>query len=354
MTLYSTIWCDEKPGLPLDMHVLHRERIGRRGVFRKVRRLVAGDAILLNGALGARDLWFDMLLAIYIRWFRRGVGVLMADATWHARALPGDSRAGVLFPAYALLHRVLLLLSRGRHTHYGFLSTAEVALVAREAALRPGVAHFTAFCSQLPLEILDELRSLCAQTEASAGHRRPRVFSGGNALRDYPSLIEAATGLDADIEIATTKDLGPLPPNVRAAGRSHHDFFRDMARSDIVVLPMWHTEGRSVGQQTYLNALALGKPLIVSDVIGVRDHLVGDLHALIVPSHDPAALREAMARMLAPAHRTARATMAQNGLALASEMTFAHYAARLSTLLREIQSQLPLQTGPTPHINASA
>ena len=319
-----------------------------------MRGLKAGDAILLNGALGARDLWFDMLLAIYLRVATPSVGVLISDATWHPRAVPLNSRAKLAFPLYAWFLRTLLRLTRGPHTHYGFLSTAEVALVAREAALRPGVAHFTAFCSQLPLEILDELRSLCAQTEASAGHRRPRVFSGGNALRDYPSLIEAATGLDADIEIATTKDLGPLPPNVRAAGRSHHDFFRDMARSDIVVLPMWHTEGRSVGQQTYLNALALGKPLIVSDVIGVRDHLVGDLHALIVPSHDPAALREAMARMLAPAHRTARATMAQNGLALASEMTFAHYAARLSTLLREIQSQLPLQTGPTPHINASA
>jgi hypothetical protein len=81
MTLYSTIWCDEKPGLPPEVKVLHRERIGRRGVFRAVRKLRIGDAILLNGALDFSDLWFDMLLAIYIRFFLRSVGVLVSDST---------------------------------------------------------------------------------------------------------------------------------------------------------------------------------------------------------------------------------------------------------------------------------
>lgn len=348
MSLFSTIWCDQQPGLPPDMTVLHRLRIGRLGVFRRVRKLQPGDAILLNGALGARDLWCDMLLAIYIRWCRRGVGMLIADATWHARSLPGESRAGLLFPLYEWFHQALLRLSRGPHTHYGFLSTREVALVSQAASLRPGVAHFTPFCSQLPQGILDELGRLSAEAAATAGTRRPRVFSGGNALRDYGSLATAAADLPVDVDIATTRPLGPMPPNVQAAGRSHLDFFRAMARCDVVVLPLWQTEGRSVGQQTYLNALALGKPLVVTDVHGVRDHLVPDLHARVVRPHDAPALREALAWMLAPENRAGRDALAANGLAHAAEMTFAHYAARLGALLRDIQSQLPLRTGPTP------
>lgn len=350
--LYSTIWCDEKPGLSPDVKVLHRYRIGRSGIFRAVRKMRPGDAILLNGALGAGDLWFDMLLAIYLRFFKPKVGVLVSDATWHPRSVPSNSRAKILFPLYAFFLRQLFRLAAGRHSYFGFLSTDEVALVAKEARLRPDTVRFTPFCSQLPLEMMDELNHIAAEERASqsmcaAGGQpaRPtRFFAGGNSLRDYDTLAAAASEAGGEYIVATSNVVRQISPNMKVAPLSHQDFFREMVRSDVVILPLLPVKGRSVGQQTYLNALALGKPLIVTDCIGVRDHLTPNVHALVVPPSDPAALRAAIEWMSAPTNREARETMARAGQQLAAQMTFAHYAAHLCDLLREVQAGLPLRT----------
>jgi glycosyltransferase involved in cell wall biosynthesis len=129
-----------------------------------------------------------------------------------------------------------------------------------------------------------------------------------------------------------------MPPQTRVGPLSERDFFLAMMRSDVAIVPLLPVEGRSVGQQTYLNALALGKPLIVTDTLGVRDHLTADVHALVVPPGDAAAMRAAIDWMQDPAHRAARDAMARAGQQLAAEMTFAHYADRLCRWLREIQA----------------
>jgi glycosyltransferase involved in cell wall biosynthesis len=85
--------------------------------------------------------------------------------------------------------------------------------------------------------------------------------------------------------------------------------------------------------------------VIVTDCIGVRDHLTPGVHALVVLPGDPAALRGAIEWMLAPANRAARDAMARAGQQLAEQMTFAHYAAHLCNVLKEIQAQLPMKTG---------
>ena len=358
MALYSTIWCDERPGLHPDVTVLHRERDGRRGVFRAVRGLKAGDAILLNGALGARDLWFDMLLAIYLRVATPSVGVLISDATWHPRAVPLNSRAKLAFPLYAWFLRTLLRLTRGPHTHYGFLSTAEADIVTVEAGLRPGAARFTAFCSQLPLAMMPGLHEQIAREGAGADAHAidapTRFFAGGNSLRDYGTLAAAATGAGGRFTVATSNVVAGMPPQARVGPLSERDFFLSMMRSDVVIVPLLPVDGRSVGQQTYLNALALGKPLIVTDTLGVRDHLSADVHALVVPPGDAAAMRAAIDWMQDPAHREARDAMARAGQQLAAEMTFAHSADRLCRWLREIQTGAAAARAPATSTAATA
>jgi len=59
---------------------------------------------------------------------------------------------------------------------------------------------------------------------------------------------------------------------------------------------------RSAGQQTYLNAMVLGKPVVVSDVPGTRDHIVDGQTGLIVPPADSDALARTLRWAADPAN----------------------------------------------------
>lgn len=330
MPLYSTITCKEKPGFPADVAIIDRHVLGIRRAFARVRALRRGDGILLNGALGVREWMIDVFFAIYLARFRRGITIVISDATWHPRTVPTESRAGRAFAVYSWLQKRLLLACESPRTHYCFLSSDEVRTFAAEARVDARRVHMTPFASQLPLDIVDELERSAAASSASGV-----VFAGGNSLRDYDTLIAAAEGIDARFLIASSNRHAHDPAKITFRFVGHHDFFREMAKSAVVVVPLLPTPLRSVGQQTYLNAMALGRPTIVSDVAGVRDHVTPDDDCLVVPPRDPEALRFAIAWTLDPGNRRRVDEIAERGRRRASTMTFAHYCERLATLLRD-------------------
>lgn len=111
------------------------------------------------------------------------------------------------------------------------------------------------------------------------------VFSGGNSLRDYEPLVEAARCLPERKFIIATKLLDgrdDLPPNIEAKPVSHQQFVSLMANSAATVVPIQPGLRRAAGQQTYLNAMWLGKPTVVNDTLGVRDHIRHKETGLIV------------------------------------------------------------------------
>ena len=55
-----------------------------------------------------------------------------------------------------------------------------------------------------------------------------------------------------------------------------------LANSHAVVVPLRQSV-RSAGQQSYLNAMGLGKPVIVTDAPGVHDYIVDGVTGIIVP-----------------------------------------------------------------------
>jgi glycosyltransferase involved in cell wall biosynthesis len=75
------------------------------------------------------------------------------------------------------------------------------------------------------------------------------------------------------------------------------------------VVPLLPGLRRSAGQQTYLNGMVLGKPVVVSDVPGAREHVVDGETGLLVPPGDAAALAEALRWVLDPANADAVARM---------------------------------------------
>jgi len=113
------------------------------------------------------------------------------------------------------------------------------------------------------------------------------VFSGGDSHRAYAPLVEAARDLPHVRFVLATRllDATPgLPPNVTARALSHEEFMEALVGSTVVVVPLVPGLRRAAGQQTYLNAMWLGKPTVVTEAPAVRDHIQDRDTALVVPA----------------------------------------------------------------------
>ena len=248
-------------------------------------------AVVLRGTTGAADLYRDLLLAAGIRLVASRTAVVVSDATLDpgSRTLTARSRVlGALAPALA---RALVRLADSPRVTWCVLSRAEVTTFARTWGVAPDRVAFTPFKHTLFRGEADR--------EPSTGDY---LFSGGNSLRDHAMLVEAARGLGTDLVVATRwRPAGGLPVGIRVRETSHDEFVALMAGSRAVVLCL-RPSVRSTGQQTYLNAMALGKPVVVTDAPGVRDHIEDGVTGVVVePTAD--AVRAALRDLVDPARR---------------------------------------------------
>jgi glycosyltransferase involved in cell wall biosynthesis len=128
------------------------------------------------------------------------------------------------------------------------------------------------------------------------------VFAGGDGDRDYATLIEAVRGLEVPVLICTR--LGAwhgrrdLPANVTVRSYDAAAFRQAMARARVVVVPMRGGLLHVGGQQTYLNAMQMGKPVIVCDDRGALDYIDNGLTGVIVLPGRPQELRRALIDLL--------------------------------------------------------
>jgi glycosyltransferase involved in cell wall biosynthesis len=122
------------------------------------------------------------------------------------------------------------------------------------------------------------------------------LFAGGNYDRDYPMLVEAVRDLDISTWIATTRPEQlagvNLPSHVRVEGTTNAGFRQAMAAAHLVVVPMQKGLLHSGGQQTCLNALALGKPTIAVGRNWAQDLMRDGEHGLIVELDYPQAAQD--------------------------------------------------------------
>lgn len=330
MTLWSTVWLDELDGFDGRVRVLRRADGGRRRVARSLLGVRRGDSVLLNGAPGAGDLWFDLLLGIALR-LRGGVGTVISDATWHPRSPPGEAHRPGVAALAAAVNRGLLRLADGPHAHVCFLSATEVDDYVRERGADPERVHLTLFSHTVWSASRDELR----QAEADLPTTDRYVFAGGNSSRDYRLLVDALHDLPVRVRVATqrTPQGRPWPPAFEVGPVSHEEFMRQLAGSSVVVVPMPRGMRRSVGQQTYLNAMLLGRPTVVTDSPGVRDHVRPGVDCLVVPPGDAASLRRAVEQLLDSAGTPAGAELTAEARRTAEQRSPAAYAADLERLL---------------------
>lgn len=121
------------------------------------------------------------------------------------------------------------------------------------------------------------------------------IFSGGNGQRDYRQLIEAARGLPYKVFIATTDrslvEGIELPSNVVVEGVSNERFRMLMAGATLHVVAMAGGYLRSGGHQTYINAMAMKKPVIVTDKRGATDYIEDGVDGYLLEPGDIEGLR---------------------------------------------------------------
>ncbi|MBA2516701.1 MAG: glycosyltransferase [Solirubrobacterales bacterium] len=236
------------------------------------------DIVVLNGAGRAEQALVGLLVAT-----RRRPAIVLADATWRS--------GGSLVERVA--RRAAIRAIDGPRMHYCVLSSAESRIFPSTWGVDPGRVFFTPWYYAFSEE------ELAIPTTSDGG-----VFAGGNSLRDYSPLVAAGRGLSAEVTIASDQvAAGELPPNVHAGPVPPERYMQLMRSAEVVVVALAARHDRSAGQQTYLTAMAIGKPVVVTDVMGVRDYVEDGVTGHIVPPADPVALRSKLEWVLDPANR---------------------------------------------------
>ena len=142
---------------------------------------------------------------------------------------------------------------------------------------------------------------VAAATELKRTFRGARFQLLGKLDQDNPSHIDGET-IDQWHRSGVVEYLGEVP-DVRPI----------LEQADVVVLPSY----REGVPNALLEGLALGRPVITTDVPGCRETVLDKVNGLLIPPRDVAALAEAMRYMIT--HPERRIEMGREGRKLAVE-----------------------------------
>lgn len=180
------------------------------------------------------------------------------------------------------------------------------------------------------------------ETAVSREDRRKVVVSvGGDASRDYPTLLEAVALCrergrdDFDVVIVTHRELGALPRGVKVIGeRVAWNRLRDLYReASVVVVPLVDSL-HAGGINALLEAMAVGRPVVVSASRGIADYVEDGVSAATVPPGDREALAERLLRLVDDEGDAER--LGDGGRDFVTrECGYGRYADRLAGLIRE-------------------
>lgn len=165
---------------------------------------------------------------------------------------------------------------------------------------------------------------------------------GRDLARDYETLARALEGTGTrGVVVAKEENLRGvrIPDNVEVRLNIGPDEVRDLyAGARCVVVPVRpESDPRGTensGTVALLEAMACGRPVVVTDRPYLRDYVSAET-AVTVPPADPAALRSGIERVLDDAAAAASLAAAARASVLASHTT-RHFAERLAAAIEEL------------------
>jgi glycosyltransferase involved in cell wall biosynthesis len=170
-----------------------------------------------------------------------------------------------------------------RVDHFAVIRSADARLLARRFGVAESRITFVPF--PVPAGLMT--------VQAPDGEY---LYSAGWAHRDWSTLVTALRRTDwpAVLSPRVRLDVPPdLDPRVKVIPLLPQEGRGYMRGAGVVALSFVDTDLPS-GPLVLLDALAMGKPVVVSDVAGARDYVVDRTTALLVPPGDPQAMAEAL------------------------------------------------------------
>jgi glycosyltransferase involved in cell wall biosynthesis len=128
------------------------------------------------------------------------------------------------------------------------------------------------------------------------------VLSAGRTFRDYGTLLESFAESHVPLKIIAGRSSirrDDIPPHITIQyDVPLSELIGLIARSMVVVLPLQDRQ-ISVGQSVLLEAMAMGKPIVVTRVNGTIDYIEHLKTGILVPPGDPGAIRAAVHMLVA-------------------------------------------------------
>lgn len=175
---------------------------------------------------------------------------------------------------------------------------------------------------------------------------RPRAQSGQPYLlavgddvgRDYQTLVDAVAGTAHALRIRSGRKLSiPADTDARIEmiPRLTYLELRDLyAGASVVVVPL-HDMDHASGITAIFEGMAMGLPVIASNIATSRDYLIHGETGWLVPPGDPAALRQAIEELSGNAQLRERLG-GQARLAIEDKYSATAFARRFSERLRDV------------------
>lgn len=143
------------------------------------------------------------------------------------------------------------------------------------------------------------------------------IFSAGRVSRDFSSLIEAFNGIGEKLVIIgdkagleSVKDRIVNAPAIEYHVEKYGDYYVEtLKKARFVVIPL-KDSAYHAGQTVLIQAMAAGKAVIATRSAGTIGYIDDGVDGILVEGGDPAALREAIQRLLGD--RDARGRMGEN------------------------------------------
>lgn len=231
----------------------------------ELRRLLRGEVTVVLATMGIEA----VVLAALVRLRREPTRVEVFDFLAPRRGVP----RWIARPLFGLVDRFLVIRS------------GDIGMLARRFAVPTERCRFVAW----PVTV---------ENLPQAEHAADYVYAAGWAHRDWPTLVAALsdTGLGAVIAPGQPVHV-PEESRIRVIEMPSPEEGRRLALgSSIVAVPMADTHLPS-GPLVLLDAMAMGKAVVVSDVNGTRDYVRHGETALVVPPGDAGAMAEALERL---------------------------------------------------------